>query len=199
MQQEKHERLDMKENVKEEEEMPEKREKTKTENDKLSSINVFQSRLSMRAKRTIEGTTKTVVENNENIPEHNKTRTDSYQIKKKIDRTDFNTSARNKQEASFFERRKNQRLKAAQEHKQSTNEQVKQSQGKQHGDKDVGLYKDIFAAVASTKCPPEKQKVKGKIFNRRHVNQLFIRGDNIVMVGYENPDDAKKVVPMETE
>ena len=32
---------------------------------------------------------------------------------------------------------------------------------------------------------------KGMIYKRRHVNQLFIRGDNIVMVAYDKPENVQ--------
>ena len=50
----------------------------------------------------------------------------------------------------------------------------------------------ILRRIAPRKFVPEKE-VEGSVFKQRYVNQLFVRGDNIVMVAYERPEDWKKI------
>lgn len=52
--------------------------------------------------------------------------------------------------------------------------------------------KQTIEKLLGTTFQPKVPK-KGLIYKRRHVNQLFIRGDNIVMVAYDKPENWEQL------
>ena len=55
----------------------------------------------------------------------------------------------------------------------------------------------ILRRIAPSSFKPDKE-VKGTVFKQRYVNQIFVRGDNIVMVAYERPEDMKKITRLKS-
>ncbi|XP_057311574.1 repetitive organellar protein-like isoform X2 [Hydractinia symbiolongicarpus] len=148
-------------------------EEAQSENHKDDpTMNVFQRRnceKSRRTKRTADGEVKEVKhKRKDTVLKHKK---------------DVETRSEDNKKQSFLSRR----IERKEEKEAEKGERLRKER----------LYRrdrELLNRIQPVIYQPHPSKAKaGCVYKRRHANQLFIRGDNIVMIGYEHPGESHRV------